>query len=437
MPRTVLRPVALALGIVVAGCTALPERRAASTAPDVPLSGLPERWRVVAVNRPVELVNLGDAAAAKRREEQDREARRAALDQTTGEAASGAIQAVASHPVLWLTCIYPPLCMGLVAGTALAARGAHAMLLPRSALDAEEDGAMAAAMRARLTSTALRSAVESELAKDAGEYPLLAVHLESAWIDLVGGHPALALKARAQAFLSAQTKWPPTEHRVATPSRTAQAWLENDGALLATELDLAIEALARNIAATYYSEQGADSGDVEWAKVYIYRVDTEAFDGYAEIAVNGEPQFSLPNRRYGVLRLPAGTHELQAALPVSRMRSPGAARKIDVERGRAYYVRFASSAGNAAAELLRAPTPQGIRQIATLQAVEPHLLESTKRTERERIERGRAEREKQAATQGHLRTETERPYRFQSEGPGGPERGVYQNPIECGGRFCR
>jgi hypothetical protein len=27
--------------------------------------------------------------------------------------------------------------------------------------------------------------------------------------------------------------------------------------------------------------------------------------------------------------------------------------------------------------------------------------------------------------------------KFQSQGPGGPERGVYQNPMECGGRMCR
>lgn len=434
MPRMVLRPVALALGVVLAGCTALPERRAVSAAPDVPLSGLPERWRVVAVNQPIELINLGNEATARQREEQDREARRARLDHTTGEAASGAIQAIASHPILWLTCIYPPLCMGLVAGTALTARGAHAMLLPRSALDAEEDGNMAAALRTHLTSTALRSAVEGELAKEASEYPLLAVQMESAWIELVGGHPAIYFKARAQAFLSAEARWPPTEHRLATPARTTQAWLENDGALLAAELDLAMEALAKNIAATYYSEQATDSGEAGSAMVYVYRTDAEAFDGYAEVEVDGEPQFSLPNRRYGVLRLTAGTHELRATLPATRMRAPSASRKLVVEQGRAYYVRFASSAANAAAELLRAPAQHGIREVADLAAVESRLLESTKRAQR--IERERLERE-EAAAQRRAHTGKERPYRFQSEGPGGPERGVYQNPIECGGRFCR
>jgi len=212
----------------------------------VPLTGLPTVPTVVAGEQPIRLVNFGQQEQTELR------------DQAVGSgAAAGAGQAtlgLLAAPIL-LTCAFlPPVCVGLVAGSA-AAGGAVASAQLGDQVSPQQGEQFASYFKKYPASLSLQQELTRSMpSPGSGETnPRLVVTMES--VGLLTNKYGVTFVARAdvQGHPAPDVEWKRSAHLVLLPSRPAAEWLADDGKLIGSDYQAAIVALSVQIKSVYLS----------------------------------------------------------------------------------------------------------------------------------------------------------------------------------------
>jgi hypothetical protein len=240
----VLQPVRMAvLALALSACASTPppyQWEVYSNSDHIPMQGLPAVPRVIAHDRPLQLVNFANEA------ERDK-ARHAAI--AAGAIAGSANVALGSLAALGPLCaLLPPLCVGVVvAGGAGGAAASSVAEVP-----AQEAGQLGAIFEKHATNGALAQLASRQMPK-VGErdYPQLEVRVIA--VVLVPTHDGVSfrLAAEAQGFPDPDRAWRPSAHFVPFPSHTVADWLASDGRLLEKNLQAALGALSAHIVSVY------------------------------------------------------------------------------------------------------------------------------------------------------------------------------------------
>jgi hypothetical protein len=214
----------------------------------IPMQGLPAQARTEAHGQPTVLANFSD--------EPEREAKRQSAigGGALYGATYGGIGAMAQMAPLCI--VLPPLCIGVMAvGGAMGASQSAVSSVPQQ--DADR---LAAIVVSHVTNDKLKtlSSHRGSGPEESRDYPLLVLRVSGVMLLPTRDGVTFRVAATAQGSPAAGQEWEPSVHFTQLPSRPVAQWLESDGLILKTDLDMALRVLADSIVPMYvpYEERG-------------------------------------------------------------------------------------------------------------------------------------------------------------------------------------
>jgi hypothetical protein len=218
----------------------------------IPMQGLVARPRTTADERPALLVNFADEAK-RDADRQSEIARGAAFG-----AGATALEALSQFgaPSVPLCALVPPLCVGVVAaGGALGA----ALNAPTSVAQQDAER-LAEIVKTVATNESVErwSAMRIRRVDKSRDHPSLSLRVAAVLLVPAKTGVTFRVVVEAQAFPNPDQVWEPSIHYTQLPIRPVADWLQAGGAILKSDLGLALQGLAYHAAVVYlpFEERG-------------------------------------------------------------------------------------------------------------------------------------------------------------------------------------